>query len=105
MKTIKTKHNLQFEVAPWSKDFSQFRVGTVEGLYRVTKESYEILAIANSKIGNGHIEDVWQWFEASCKRDRKSLKVLEVWNKRFANYLTKKRGFTDIGNFNYEKKI
>jgi hypothetical protein len=99
-----TSHSLDFEIAPWiSKDFIQFKIGTCYGLWRSTEDSYDILAIDNKEPGNGHLNDVFEWFEHSCKRDKKVLRVLEVMNKRFEIHLVDKRGFT--GQYNLEKKF
>lgn len=103
MNALRTKHNLDFEACPWESilgvdaEFSKFRIGTCEGLWRSTKDSYDILAITNSQPGNGHLEDVLQWFEHSCKRDGKAFKILEVWNKGFMMHLIRKRGFSLYG--------
>ncbi len=104
---FKTKNNLPFEIAeyPFGNDgWILFRVGTCEGLWRSTHKSYEILAIKNNAQGNGHLNDMFQWFEHSCRRDNKSLKVLEVWNDDFKNHLINKRGFKEYGD-NVEKKF
>lgn len=91
-------NKLDFEVADWpyDQDYKQFRIGTIEGLWGVTPVSYDILAITNKEPGNGHLQDVFDWFEMSCKRDNKNLRILEVWNKKFMNHLIEKRGFKSI---------
>jgi len=90
-------HNLTFEVAPWEFDigdrFERFRIGTCGGLWRCKDNEYQILAIDNKEKGNGHLEDVFDWFINSCKRDKKSLVILELWNRRFKKHLMEKRGF------------
>lgn len=108
---FKSEHGLPFEIADWNplpgfpatKEFMRFRVGSCDGLWRSTKESYDILAITNDNKGNGHFNDVLQWFEQSCRRDKKVLRILEVWNKRFKRHLITKRSFKDIGGDNVEK--
>ncbi len=101
---MKTIHNLLFEVAPFElnidkeRPWMKFRVGTCEGLWRTTKTSYDILAIINTNPGNGHLNDLLQWFEYSCKRDKRSLKVLEIWNSRLKKHLIEKRGFLELQN-------
>lgn len=108
---IQTKHNLDFEACPWEsalgvdENFTKFRIGTCEGLWKATDTTYDILAITNSQPGNGHFEDVLQWFEHSCKRDRKSFRILEVWNKRFKMHLIRKRGFSLQGMDHVIKKV
>lgn len=96
MKTpdLDTTHHLQFEVAPWyMPEFKRFRIGTCEGLWKSTKKSYVILAITNGVQHNGHLDDVFEWFEYSCKRDKRSLVILELWNGAFQEHLISKRGF------------
>lgn len=105
---MKTKHNLEFEVAqhPIVVEFLLFRVGTAEGLWRDGGDTYDILAIKNSAPGNGHLDDVFEWFENSCKRDGKNLRIMELWNQKFAEHLVKKRGFVNQqGTEHYIKQI
>ena len=96
---IITKHKLWFEISGWQWNFVtgdnwiRFRVGTCDGLWRPTKNAYEILAIKNSSPNNGHLDDVFEWFNHSCKRDNKVLIMREVWNKNFYRHLVEKRGF------------
>lgn len=100
---FKSKHNLIFEAAPYQhnvdkkNNWMQFRVGTCEGLWCSTDKTYDILAIINKEKGSGHFIDVLQWFEQSCKRDKKSLRILEVWNYNFKKHLINKHKFKAIG--------
>lgn len=102
---LKTKHNLPFEVAEWetgkildpNSTFRVFRVGTVGGLWDSTDTTYDVLAFLNEQPGNGHLEDVFEWFFSSCKRDNKDLRVLELWNKRFKAYLMREHEFVEQG--------
>ncbi len=102
---FKSKNNLPFEVADWehSPNFKRFRIGSCEGLWCSNERAYGILAITNNAPGNGHFEDVMQWFENSCRRDKKSFMFLEVWNKRLKKKLIEKYGFNDIGNDNLQR--
>ena len=101
-----SKHKLDFEVAEWiMRPYMRFRIGTCTGLWNATNDTYDILAIDNSDKGNGHFEDVLQWFENSCKRDGKNFRFLEVWNKNLKKHLIAKRGFKDIGEYNLLKII
>lgn len=109
---VKTKHSLDFECAPWTpvfpfpgaENYYCFRIGTIEGLWASNDKTYDILAIENKKPGNGHFEDVLQWFEYSCRRDGKALRFLEIMNPGFKRHLIKKRGFKPQGA-NAIKKI
>src|SRR4051812_41744718 len=88
-------HKLDFESAPYEKnidpdnDWMRFRVGTCTGLWCFNESQYKVLAIINSSQGNGHTLDVFEWFENSCKRDKKSLKVECVVNVRLRQILLK----------------
>lgn len=94
-----SSHKLDFLVADYKVAFETpykwftFKVGTCHGLFCVTKNSYEILAILNEELNNGHFDDVLEWFENSCKRDGYSLVFLETWNYQLRQHLINKRGF------------
>jgi len=75
-----------------------FQIGTCHGLWRSTKKSYQILVVANREMGNGHFQDVIDWFENSCQRDGRSLMFLEIFNDDFSKHLVDKRGFTVVGD-------
>ena len=92
---IITKHGLDFEVADYDLDpqLKLYRIGTVMGQWGCTWDSYFILSFINDQPGNGHLDDVFEWFEFSCKRDGKNLIILEFWNKEFLIHVLTKRGF------------
>lgn len=71
---MKTTHSLEFLAAPFEHDDSlvRFKVGSCHGLYGCTNEAYELIAVMNDQPGNGHLTDVFEWFEASAKRDKKA---------------------------------
>lgn len=122
---IQTTHNLDFLVAPWKlpkwarllvrlklirEDDSYpdikwwlFRIGTCEGQWRATPEAFEILSIVNMQKGNGHLDDVFEWFEFSCKRNKLPLRILRFHNERFKQYLISQRGFKAINDQDLEK--
>lgn len=95
---IITTHNLSFETAPgnYADWYQQFRIGTCEGQWGSVKGAYFILSVFNKTIGNGHLNDVFEWFEFGCKRDNKNLLVLECMNERFYEHLVNKRGFLPL---------
>lgn len=98
MTPFKSTHDLAFETAEWenphnTQGWIRFRIGTCEGLWRATQTQYQILAVANSDTGNGHFQDVMDWFENSCKRDKKDFAILEVSNPRLKKHLLQKRKF------------
>lgn len=99
-KPFTTTHKLDFEVSVQnrSEDFYRFRIGTCHGLWRATADTYDILAVYNNKPGNGHLEDVFQWFSASCRRDGRDLRVMEIMNEDFLRHLIEKRGFVAEGD-------
>lgn len=101
---FKSRHNLSFECGGecakgmfGSSGFQKFRVGTCEGLWRCNKDTYEILAVANRTPKNGHFDDLLDWFENSCKRDKKKLAFLQIFNKKLMRHLTGKRKFKEEG--------
>jgi hypothetical protein len=91
-------HNLSFESAPDPFRGYRFRVGTCEGQWGVAKGCYYILSVTNRNQGNGHFDDVLEWFEFSCKRDGRNLIVLEIWNENLLAHLVDQRGFQALGN-------
>jgi len=111
MNALITKHKLDFEAAPWKcmgsidENFVKFRIGTCEGLWTTTERTFDILAVTNDEPGNGHFDDVLQWFEYACKRDQKDFRILEVWNKAFKKHLLTKRGFKPEGLDHVVKKF
>jgi len=104
---LKTKHNLPFESCDWPRDpnIKMFRVGTCEGQWFSTDMAYCIISVKNDKPGNGHLEDVFEWFESSCKRDGKALMILEFFNPQFKEHCITKRGFVAIKGTNDVIKI
>lgn len=70
-----------------------FRVGSCRGQWRSTPEAFEILSIVNDKPGNGDFDHALAWFEESCHRFGRGLRVREIWNKRLLAHLVTKRGF------------
>lgn len=69
----------------------------MRGLWKPTAEAYEILTFLNETPGNGHFQDVMEWFEFSCKRDNRKLIIREVWNQRLKDHFIEKRGFKPMG--------
>lgn len=92
---VMTTHRLDFLCADGIGAHKYFIIGTCQGQWGSTWDSYYILSVINSDPGNGHLEDVFQWFEHSCKRDSKNLLVLEILNSRFYCHLLK-RGFIPL---------
>ncbi len=107
MNAIITKHNLDFESADWPRNpaIKVFRVGTCEGQWIATDMAFCIMSVINSKPGNGHLEDVFEWFEYACKTQGKALMILEFFNDRFKKHCIDKRGFTSIPGKNDVIKI
>lgn len=99
---METEHKLLFEVAPspynlpGGVEHALYRVGTCHGQWGFTQDSFFILSVMNEQPGNGHFNDVLQWFENSCKRENKNLLILDCMNKDFYIHLLNKRGFTKL---------
>lgn len=97
---FESTHKLDFMAVPWHRNGSMtaFKVGTCHGLYYTTDSDYVILSIINDSKGNGHFQDVLEWFENSCKRDKKNLGFMEIWNESLFTHLTKKKGFRAVSD-------
>jgi hypothetical protein len=99
---IITEHALDFEVCEYELNadpeinWQRFRVGTVHGLWCHTKDSFRILALANNSPNNGHLNDVFQWFEYAAKKANINLIVMECMNVDFYKHLIGKRGFKEL---------
>jgi len=124
---IQTKHSLDFEVAELRQSrlidelvraglveddddypqypFKLFRVGTCEGQWRVTPKAVEILSVINRYPGNGHFDDVLEWFEYASREARLPLRILRFTNPRFMEHLVTKRGFKKINDVDVEKEV
>lgn len=113
-----TSHQLSFEAAPWHPSglmakllgsnldgWMLFRIGTCEGQWRCAGDAYEILSVINSRPGNGHFDDVLEWFEFACRRDGKQLRIREVENERLKRHLVEKRGFRPEGEDDVVKEF
>ena len=100
---FKSTNNLLFYSAPYElnmdkyNDWMRFQIGTCHGLWTCNKKEYKILAVLNDNIGNGHFQDVIDWFENSCKRDNRALRFVELMNPKFKEHLITKRGFKKKG--------
>lgn len=70
-----------------------YKVGTCHGLVCFTKTAIEILAVENEEPGNGHFDDVLEWFEYAAKEQGVQLRVIELLNQRLKWHLIDKRGF------------
>lgn len=95
---FKSTNGLDFLCAPWiaGSGFVAFKIGTCHGLYGSDEKNFQILSIINDSPGNGHLQDVFDWFENSCKRDKKGLMIMEVWNPFLKKHLLEKRGFEEV---------
>lgn len=101
MNAIKTTHNLDFEacldpIQIFMPGLQRFKVGTVQGQFGLCKNEIFILSITNDEPGNGHLEDVFQWFEYSCKEHKKNFLILEIMNTKFYLHCIRKRGFIPL---------
>lgn len=77
----------EFLERKWRGEWRRFIVGSVHGIYRTINKEYQILAIHNTKGGNGHFERTLEWFEKSAKRDKYKLAFLEVGNPKLRERL------------------
>lgn len=106
---FKSSHNLIFESCPWERNPAMqcFRIGTCEGqwFYSDLANAYCILTVINNCPGNGHLNDVFEYFENSCKRDQKALMILELMNEHFKKHLIEKRSFIPMPGTDHLIKV
>jgi hypothetical protein len=100
---FKTTNSQNFYSAPYSRpwnfdNYQQFKVGTMFGLWKWEKDKFVILAFMNDRPGNGHLEDVLDWFYCSAVCAQLPLVIRSVDNKRFLKHLIEKRGFVHIND-------
>lgn len=96
--SLTTTHSLDFFSCEHEvfTNHSRYKIGTCKGIWGCTGDAYYILSITNSRPGNGHLDDVFEWFEHAAKRDNKNLLVLECFNKKFYHHLISKRAFISM---------
>jgi hypothetical protein len=93
-------------IDPEMDKYEQFRIGTCTGLWNCTNNNYDILSVINDKPGNGHLQDVFDWFENSCQRDNYNLRLLEVSLPWLREMLIYKYGFVpELGTNNMIKYL
>jgi len=99
---IRTKHNLDFKVCddPMGNGVMRYMVGTCNGQYEFMPFAIAIISIVNDSPGNGHLDDVFEWFEYAAKRDKKPLMIMEFFNQRFKQHCILKRGFMPVPGTN-----
>ena len=119
---FKTTNGQDFYAAPYIRPwnttgYTQFKIGTIHGLYYNTKEAIVILAVLNDKPGNGNFEDCLDWFECACVTTGLPLIFEEVDSLKnempelklsgtLAKHLVEKRGFKRIeGTDDYIKEL
>lgn len=63
-----------------------------------TKDGLEIISIINNEKGNGHLEDVFEWFEYAARTQKLKLWIRAFMNDRFKKHCIEKRGFKASGD-------
>lgn len=102
---FKSTNNQNFEIAPYwgilneivksNEKYISFKVGNIKGAFRALDSQYQILAVFSNRPGSGHMKDVLEWFENSCKRDNYDLVINDVVNPRLVGYLHR-NGFSIV---------
>ena len=93
-----TTHKLDFlvEAAPPGSSFMLYQIGTCHGQWCCTVDAYVIVSIVNEVAGNGHLDDVFEWFNHVAKREGKNLIVVKIMTVRFFKHLVFKRRFVAL---------
>lgn len=108
MNSIITTHKLDFEACPWHRDprVTAWRVGTCHGQYEFVKGVLVLISIHNNEPGNGHLEDVFQWFEGTVKKHGNGVLIIaEFMNDKFKKHCIEKRGYKPVEGTNNVIKV
>lgn len=99
---IRTTHNLDFMACedPFGNGIMRYQIGTCGGQYEFMPFCIAIISVVNDQPGNGHLDDVFDWFSYAAKRDNKPLMICEFFNERFREHCIKKRGFIPVPGTN-----
>lgn len=101
---FKTSNSLDVEIIVTNTPYEdygfwkQFKIGTCFGTFGEADDSLEIFGISNSNKGNGHLNDVLEYFEYICAKKNKNLCFSHFENQDFKKHLINKRGFEGQGN-------
>jgi hypothetical protein len=98
---MRKKLRMHPDLKPWGwnwltdSDSTDFKMGTMQGLldFSLDDGSYHIIALLNTKPGNGQFAVFMQWFEGKCRQDGKNSVVDELWNDRLKAHFLNKRGY------------
>jgi hypothetical protein len=98
-----TENMLPISWFRWEKSVGHEKVykficGTVDGIFTVEKERVVMIGIGNMQPGNGHITDVFQWFERACRELKKNFWIVEIINEGFYRHLVEKHCFQIVTN-------
>jgi hypothetical protein len=95
---IDTTHHLNFLSSPWNDPlgvggYMAFKIGTCNGLYTIKPQMLMLISVNNEERGNGHLNDVFEWFEYGAKFQSVPLSIVAFLNDRFYHHCLEKRGF------------
>lgn len=101
---FKSSHKLKFFTAPHivggaPSGMEKFEIGTVHGLWVQSRMSIDIFACINDEPGNGHMDDVFEWFFEIAKEGALAVRIVNVSAVKFRNDLIEKWGFTPTDTF------
>lgn len=96
--TFKSTHALKFRSAAHliggvDTGMNKFEIGTVHGLWNASTLSIDIFACINNEPGNGHLDDVFEWFFAIAKEKGLPVRVTNVSSPTFREQLIEKWKF------------
>lgn len=106
--TMKSSHDLIYEqsdpteLEPGRK-MAGYKVGTCHGLV-IFDDAINLLAVINNEPGNGHFDDVMEWFHYACRIQKKDFRVIELFNQRLKWHLINKRGFVAVDQMTVVKR-
>lgn len=101
---FKSSHKLKFRTAPHviagaPTGMEKFEIGTVHGLWVQSKMSIDIFACINDEPGNGHMDDVFEWFFEIARTGALAVRIVNVSSVTFRNQLIEKWKFAPTDDF------
>lgn len=107
---FKSPHKLKFKTAPHliggaPTGMEKFIVGTCHGLWVQHNLSVDMWAVINEKPGNGHMDDVIEWFFQIAKAGNVPIRVMDISNKTFYDELVEKWKFLPTDHPNVLMRI
>lgn len=92
---FRSTHGLKFKTMPHIiagafTGAERFEIGTVHGIWNVSTFSVDVFACINDEPGNGHMDDVFEWFFSIATERGLPVRVTNVSSEDFRQQLIDK---------------